>query len=519
MSQDDRALPPADAVPNMAFTRQSRGRAERAFAAALFICSHAGVDMRAQDPAEMTRPASAASIHMLRAIDHEAQQHARGYEWLHWSIEHIGHRLTGSPNGRKAEALADSLFRLSGLDLVERFPFSTNAWSRGTIDLVAGVRGAMEHMEAVALANTPEASDVTLRLVDAGNGLGTDLDALGDRLAGHAALMNLGLVGAAQGAANLHRSEKTALAMARGAAAVVFVNNVQGHVLLTGTASIDGRSIEVPAVCIAAEDGARLRDRMRAGETVEVRIAMTNRFANVQAHNVIAEIRGSTFPDEVVLVGGHLDSWDLATGATDNGLGAFSIIDMARCFAALDIRPLRTIRFALFMGEEQGLLGSRALVGHYVRTGEIANIRCMINLDMSGHPKGFNAAGPEGWLPAIEEVHSRIDQVDSTYAAQSGDRLGLHSDHQPFLLAGVPVISPICDLGGHVYGCYHSSCDDIHLVDPQAMVNNVRFVGMLVHELAMAPSLPPRFSTGQLRDRLIAAGLEEPLRLGGDWPW
>jgi Zn-dependent M28 family amino/carboxypeptidase len=174
----------------------------------------------------------------------------------------------------------------------------------------------------------------------------------------------------------------------------------------------------------------------------------------------------------------------------------------------------------LFMGEEQGLLGSRALVKHYASTGELARIACMINLDMSGHPQGFGVGGPDGWGALIARCSKDIRLVDSAdFAGRSSEEIWLHSDHQPFLLAGVPVIYPLSDLGKHVYGCYHSSCDDIHLVDPQAMVDNVRFVGQLIYALAAAERLPGHYSEPELRERLIEAGLEGPLRIGGDWPW
>jgi Zn-dependent M28 family amino/carboxypeptidase len=247
---------------------------------------------------------------------------------------------------------------------------------------------------------------------------------------------------------------------------------------------------------------------------------MSNKSNMVQANNVIAEITGTRLPEEVIVVGGHLDSWDLATGATDNGLGSFSILDLARAMQAMPFRPERTIRFVLFMGEEQGLLGSRALVKHYQETGELGRIRCMINLDMSGNPQGFGVGGPAGWAELIAHHCSDIRTIDSTaFAGKSGQEVWLHSDHQPFLLAGVPVLYPLSDLGKHVYGCYHSSCDDIHLVDPQAMVNNVRFTGQLLYRLAAMPELPGHFTEQDLRERLISAGLEGPLRIGGDWPW
>lgn len=457
---------------------------------------------------------------LLREFNQRAQEQAMGYPWLRWSTEHIGHRLTGSANGHRAESVADSLFRLSGLEHVSAHPFVAQAWSRGRIALEVIDGGGVSHLQAVALANTPLESSVQGRVLDIGNGLPVDLDRVGEALRGRVALVNLGLVDAVPGTKNLHRSEKAALAMARGATAIVFVNQVDGHILLTGTASIDGRLIPVPAACIAVEDGKALRERLAKGDDLTVRLAMTNTSQVVEARNIIAEIRGTVHPEDVILVGGHLDCWDLATGATDNGLGSFSILDLARAMQAMPHKPERTVRFVLFMGEEQGLLGSRSLVEAYRSSGELEHVRCMINLDMSGHPQGFGVAGPAGWLALLTTICREVRAVDSTaFQGKVGEDVSLHSDHQPFLLANVPIIYPLSDLGSHVYGCYHSSCDDIHLVDPQAMVDNVRFVGMLLYELAAAEELPPTFRTEELRTRLVEAGLEEPLRLGGDWPW
>jgi carboxypeptidase Q len=456
----------------------------------------------------------------LRAFDREAQENAKGYTWLNWSVHAIGHRLTGSPQGAMAERGADSLFRVAGLEHVALFPFEAQAWSRGRVQLTVGDGMGFLHLQAVALANTPLEADVEAELIDAGNGLPEDLERAGEALKGRVALVNIGLVDAPEGTKNLHRSEKAALALKSGVAAIVFVNQVDGGVLLTGTASIDGTLIPVPAACIATEDGRTLRERLQIGETLSARLGMNNHSNVVQANNVIAEIRGSKYPEEVILVGGHLDSWDLASGATDNGLGSFSILDLARAMQAMPTRPERTVRFVLFMGEEQGLLGSRALVDHYRNTNELANIRCMINLDMSGNPQGFGIGGPTGWADLIADQCATIRAVDSVaFAGKVTERVWLHSDHQPFLLAGVPVLYPISDLGKHVYGCYHSSCDDIHLVEPQAMTNNVRFTGMLIYGLAAAESLPAHFSTAELHNRLIDEGLEQPLRIGGDWPW
>lgn len=462
----------------------------------------------------------AAQSTRARAFDAAASVSEQGYEWLAWSSKHIGHRLTGSSQGTRAEALADSLFRASGLDTVYAFPFEADAWARGSAKLTVGDGKGFSHLTCVALANTPLACSVDAPIVDAGNGLPDDLLRIADRAKGAALLVNLNLVNAPEGTKNLHRSEKAALAMRAGAASILFVNQVTGGVLLTGTASIDGALIPIPAACLATEDGTALRERLSKGDALTARLEMRNTSSRVTARNVIAELHGSKYPEEVIVVGGHLDSWDLATGATDNGLGSFSILDLARLMKSVPFVPERTIRFVLFMGEEQGLLGSRALADHYHKSGQLDRVKCMINMDMTGNPQGFGVGGPAGWKSLIGDACDRIKRIDTAaFEGRSSEEIWLHSDHQPFLMMGVPVIYPLSDLGKHIYGCYHSSCDDIHLVEPRAMTNNVRFVGALLYELAGAAKLPGHFTTEELKERLISAGLDGPLRIGGDWPW
>ena len=481
--------------------------ARRGLLAALVFCQQFAVESFAQRSD-------------LPGLDSVAVNGSKAYEWLAWSTANIGHRLTGSEGGRKAESYASDLFTGIGADTVYFFPFQAQSWSRKNVKLIAD--GGP--IETVSLANTPVDVAVTALLIDAGNGLPEDLQRIGDHLKGRIALINIGLQNATEGTRNLHRSEKTALAVRAGVAGIIFINQAEGHVLLTGTASIDGSLIDVPAVCVSAEDGAELRERLWPDRKMTVRIEMMNRVETIEARNVIAEIRGTDLRNEVVLIGGHLDSWDLATGATDNGLGAFSIIDMMRALKAYGVRPRRTIRFVMFMGEEQGLLGSRALVDHYVENGVLSKIRCMVNLDMSGNPKGFGVGGPEGWERTISDAchavsSSLVQPGPASFAGEISQRIWLHSDHQPFLLKGIPIIYPLSDLGKHIYGCYHSSCDDIHLVDPMAMVNNVRTVAPLLLHLANAAELPPAFTEEGIRTRMIQEGLEEQLRIGGDWPW
>src|SRR6185436_4813978 len=148
----------------------------------------------------------------------------------------------------------------------------------------------------------------------------------------------------------------------------------------------------IPAVCISKEDGEKLRMQLENGKLYS-HITMTNFSGMIKARNVIATIKGKTMPNEKVVVGGHLDSWDLATGAIDNGIGSFSVLDIARAFKANKLTPKRTVKFVMFMGEEQGLLGSRYMVEEAVKDGSIENIKAMLNFDMTGNPIGINAGG------------------------------------------------------------------------------------------------------------------------------
>src|SRR6266851_9274826 len=143
--------------------------------------------------------------------------------------------------------------------------------------------------------------------------------------------------------------------------AVVLRDSGKPHGLLNMT-GIGGEKFDIgviPTAFITGE-GYRMLFRMQKPAKVEVEIEMTNSFGDkpIDVYNTVAEIRGSEKPDEVVILGAHLDSWDLGTGSTDNGTGSMAVLEAARTLAKLNLKPKRTIRFVLFTGEEEGLVGS-----------------------------------------------------------------------------------------------------------------------------------------------------------------
>ena len=195
---------------------------------------------------------------------------------------------------------------------------------------------------------------------------------------------------------------------------------------------------------------------------------MTNFSGLIKARNVVATIKGKTLPNEKIVIGGHLDSWDLATGAIDNGIGSFSVLDMARTFKKLNLQPARTIDFVMFMGEEEGLLGSRAYVEDAVKNKTIDQIRYMMNYDMSNDIKGYSTSAEDS-RELFTSIGAIAHSIDTSFSNLFRVGAGLHSDHQPFMLQGVPT-------GGGAGGglpknagpCYHADCDVFRTYPPKA---------------------------------------------------
>jgi Iap family predicted aminopeptidase len=452
-------------------------------------------------------------------LNDDVLRNGRAYETLGEATRAIGHRLTGSANGRRAEEYARWLLANYGYADAHFQPFEVEAWSRDTVTLAIapGKSDNFRDVPTVALAQTPVDANVSGYLVDVGDGLEEDFEAKKDLIRGRMVLANIGLLKEPKLRKNLHRSEKTALAIRYGAAGIVMVNTVPGQVLLTGTASVTGSLIPIPAVCVSLESGQQIRDWMQT-EKLMAFVDMRNVNRPVKARNVIATLKGRT--KEKIVLGGHLDSWDLATGAIDNGIGSFAVMDVARAFRALNLKPRRTVEFVLFMGEEQGLLGSKAYVREALKTGTLDQVRCMVNLDMTNNPKGFNASGRSELVPLLTQIGERIKALDGSFANVIGNQAGLHSDHQSFMLEGVPTLSPTGGISPQAAGCYHANCDRFDLVNRPELQNTVRFTAMLLYALADAPDLPARrLPSDQTRDFLTRQGLKDQLILGKDWRW
>lgn len=453
---------------------------------------------------------------LFARIDTEIKQNAKGYGTLKEATETIGHRLTGSENGAKAEEYTYAKFKEYGFEDVAYQTFEVEAWSRGEVSLEINE----EAIKVVTLGHSPIEAQVTGEIVDMGNGLEADYAANPEAVKGKISLVYISILpDSPEGLTNLHRSEKTALAIKYGAIGIIIVNQVDNGVLLTGTASVTGELIPIPAVCIGKEDGMALKTRLKTAKAT-AKIEMTNNSDVIKARNVVATLPGSEIPEEELVLGGHLDSWDLATGAIDNGIGSFAVLDIARAFKANNLSPKRTVKFVMFMGEEQGLLGSKHMVAQAIENNTIDQIKYMMNLDMAGNPIGMNAGGKLDNEQFFTDLGTAIQQQDTIFQNTFTNKSGLHSDHQPFMLEGVPILSVNSNLDRSIYGCYHSDCDDFNLVNEAHMTNTARFGTMMLYALANAETLPAtKMDSETTKEFMIKNNLKEKLIIGNDWKW
>lgn len=422
----------------------------------------------------------------------------------------IGGRLAGSEAGRRAEDW--TLAKLAGLGLkdcwTEALPLLL--WEREQLDArVVGPVGWS--LDSVAHAYSPLEVDLRADLVDVAHGRRQDFAAWGQALRGRIALCD---EEAPAGDRNPHRSERLAAAIEQGAAGLLILSAAAGGITRTGVCH---RGLApIPSLSISREDGLRLRRILAGGDRPRVSIRMRNRAVQAEGRNVLAQLPGRDPAAGLVLAGAHLDSWDLAQGAADNGLGSVIILEIARVLSRLHAslpegrRPRATIRFALWTAEEIGLLGSTAYQAREAAENGLTRHRAVMNFDMTGSPEGYwlpGQAGPGRTLAGLARQLAPLGMSDKV-----DHRAALHSDHQAFMLAGVPVLALLAPLGPDGGRYYHSRSDTLDKIDLPALSRAVAVGAATLWALAdeTEPSLP-WLSPEQVAAMVDVAGLREAL--------
>src|SRR5437867_2007246 len=252
---------------------------------------------------------------------------------------------------------------------------------------------------------------------------------------------------------------------------------------------------EVPSVVLAAEHYNMLVRLVQAGVPVQLRIEVGARFYenDRNSYNVLAEIPGAdpVLRDEVVLVGAHLDSWHTATGATDNADGVTAVMEAMRILASVNARPRRTIRVALWAGEEQGLLGAQSYVDSYLRD-ETARGRLSVYLNDdpgTGATYGFymqrNEAAKrifDGWLEPLRDIGVRRNVIEGIGA----------TDHLPFDAVGIPAFTVIKDFRNYDVRTRHTNADLADAVKAEDLRQSAVVLAVVAWQAAMRDQRIPR---------------------------
>jgi hypothetical protein len=254
----------------------------------------------------------------------------------------------------------------------------------------------------------------------------------------------------------------------------------------TGMTSYDADAARIPGAAVSTEDADLLHRLLQRG-TARVRISLGCRMLpDADSANVVADLRGRERPDEVVLLGAHLDSWDLGTGAIDDGAGVAMVMEAGRLIASLPQRPRRTLRVVLFMNEENGLAGGKAYAAAH--QAELARHVAALESDAgAARPVSLRLRAGEGgaamlapWIAPLESLGLRLE---------SGDAGG--ADLGPMEPASVPLVRVHPDTT-HYFDLHHSAADTFDKIDPADLAKNVAATALVAWALAEMPDPLPR---------------------------
>lgn len=290
--------------------------------------------------------------------------------------------------------------------------------------------------------------------------------------------------------------------------AVVRVNDAgreHGQIIAFNNRTFDV-SKAVPTVVIRNEDYGRIARILDDGVPVELEFNIVNRTYpdGRTAYNTIAEIPGTDKKDEVVMLGGHLDSWHSATGATDNAIGCSIMMEAARILLKLGVQPRRTIRVALWSGEEEGILGSQAYVKDHFGTfeaqkAEYSKLVGYLNIDTgTGQLRGASVFGPPPAAAALREILAPFQDLGIYGAATSSSRVIGGTDSTAFNNAGLPGIGFQQDPIEYNTHTHHTNLDTYERVIEEDVKKAAVIVASTIYHLSMRDEMLARFAPAEM---------------------
>jgi carboxypeptidase Q len=437
----------------------------------------------------------------LANIEKTALTSNYGYEQLSYLTDSIGPRLTGSPQHQAAVDYVAGEMRKLGLEVtLEKaiVPHWTRGNERGELVSYPGQsKNLSQKIVLTALGHsvaTP-ADGLTAEVVVVNNL--DELHALGrERVAGKIVLFNreydkrvrdAGYSFEGYGDAVRYRAIAPIEAVKLGAVATLVrsVGSAEFRLPHTGLTMYDPHLSKIPAAAVTAEDADLLARLTKRGPVRMKLLLQTETLAPVTGYNVIADLKGSQFPDQYVIVSGHLDSWDLGTGAIDDGAGVAIAMQAVQTIQQLKLRPKRTIRFVAWVDEEGGISGALQYVKDYPAASHFATIESDTG---AGHPIGFVTDSSPQALETMQPI-APILQNMGVIVSRTTEEAG--ADISPLSIGGVPGFAPLMDSRTY-FDYHHTAADTLDKVNPTDLRENGALVGVLSYALATLSTPLPR---------------------------
>lgn len=437
----------------------------------------------------------------------QLQQAALASDYAYRQVAHlsnnIGPRLTGSAQAAKAVEYVAAQLKAIGCD-VQLEKTMVPHWVRGEetgalVEWPGMAENTTQKIVLCALGGsvaTPK-EGITAEVVTARNF--EELKAMPrEKVAGKIVLFNYPFDqriaaqshgGEAYGQAVVYRGDGASAAARQGAVACLIrsVGGADYRIPHTGLTKYADDAPKIPAGAVTAEDAELIVDLARQGP-VKMKLVLTpETLPEVESANVIGDIKGSEHPEQVVVVSGHLDSWDLGTGAIDDGAGVAVSMEVANIVQKLKLKPKRTIRVVAWMNEESGSAGSKQYAQDHEK--EMANHFAAIETDNgAGHPIGLNIHAPAEVKKMLAPVAS-ILQESGAGALTLVEHCG--ADIEPMEKAGVPAFSPIQD-SRFYFNYHHTAADTLDKIVPRELAENSAVIAVAAYALANSERPLPR---------------------------
>ncbi len=422
-----------------------------------------------------------------------ARQDRGAYAKLAVLTDRIGHRLAGSPELERAVAWAAQTMKDDGL-VTRTEKVMVPHWVRGTEEasLLAPVARPLPVLGLGGTVPTPKAG-VTANVVVIHDF--AELETRAAEVKGAIVLYDVAMPPWSEekgnygyGIAVAYRSRGPSRAAKLGAVAVLMrsVTPHSLHTLHTGALSYDPAQPKIPAAAVTVEDS-QLIARLAAQGPVQVKLRLeSQQLPEAESANVIGELTGRELPEQIVVIGGHLDSWDVGQGAHDDGSGCVTMMQAMAVLKQLGLQPRRTIRVVLFTNEENGVRGAKAYAAEHAA--ELANTVLAVESDGGGFsPRGFSLASK----PAIKDrVLRRLGDIGSLLRTIDAARI-TSSEHagtdvEPMIEGGVPTLN--LDSNNRTYfDIHHTEADTLDKVDPAQLADAVAAVAVLAYVVADMP--------------------------------